>query len=121
MDRTVTVEAHYPRRATEGAEHQGDAAVSPEVGYRLHAAAGQVEPRDAVLADDPEAIETPRRDVDVRPRVRGSRGDEEDRLRMDPGYELIRYVLEGLRHAVSRPYISCPTWGSTLRFDSGGA
>ena len=57
VDRATAVETHYPRRVVEGAEHQRDAAVRSEVGYRLHATAGEIEPGDAVRVQEPEGVE----------------------------------------------------------------
>src|SRR5919107_2833796 len=98
VDRAPTVEAHHPRRVIEGAEHQRDAAIRPEVGYRLHAATREVQPGDAVRIQDPEGAEPARRDVDVGRRVYGGGGHEEDRLSLDPGEQLVGYLLECLRH-----------------------
>ena len=55
--RAAAVEAHHPRRIVEGAEHQRDAAVRFEVRYGFHAATRQVEPGDAVRAQNPEGVE----------------------------------------------------------------
>ena len=85
VDRATAVETHYPRRVVEGAEHQRDAAVRSEVGYRLHATAGEIEPGDAVRVQDPEGVEPAGRNVDVGCRVSRSGSYEEVRLSLDPG------------------------------------
>jgi hypothetical protein len=79
----LAVEPQDVGRAVEGAEHDGEPPVGPEVGGGLGAAAGAVEIGDRMLVDDRERVRPARRNVDARAWRRGS--GEEDAL---PGDEV---------------------------------
>src|SRR4051794_22702687 len=94
----AAVEAHDPRRAVEGAEHDADAAVVPQVGDRLRTTADVVVVLDRPLVDDPERADRPlRRDVHVAA-ARRRRRDEEQALPTDPVRQLRVDALEDLSH-----------------------
>ena len=98
---TAPVQAHDPRAAVEGAEHQADAAVLGQVRDRLGAAAGQIEPGHGVRVEDAERVESAWRDVDV-PLCRQRRGrHEEEVLLADPRRETVVDLVENLAHAAS--------------------
>jgi hypothetical protein len=106
VDAAVAVEADYLGRVVEGAEHEGYAPVGPEVGYGLHTAAREVEPRDAVGLEDAERAQATRRDVYARAGVRGGGRHEEHRLRPEPAGQVIGYAIIDLPMPYSSSSVS---------------
>ena len=86
--------------ALEGGEHHADAAVLPEVGDRLDAAADHVDVGEAERAGDAEhARAALGRDVDVAAVAARRRGHEEDVLALDERAEGVVDRVEHLGHA----------------------
>jgi hypothetical protein len=87
------------RRALEGAPHEGDPAVLPEMGDRLRVAAGEVQVGDGEFVEDGErAREALGGEVDRAVPGQGCGRGEEEGLRLDERTQPAVYALISLSH-----------------------
>ena len=78
------LQAHDAWWTVEGAEHQRDPAVLTEVGDGFGTRAGEVQIRNRPVVEDPQGVESLRRDVDMSVNCQRCRCDEEEVLTLDP-------------------------------------
>jgi len=95
----VSVEAKNQRRALEGAEHQGEAAIGDEMRSGFVSAAGEIEIDDGVGIEHAERCHISRREIDAT--FAGGRGIEKDVLPLDELAMFRRNGAEVFPHADS--------------------